>query len=260
MNIDAHILCYNEIKFIPFTLAHYSQFCRNITIYDNQSTDGTVEYIKEHYPNVKIETFDTNNQINDAKYLEIKNNCWKGSDADFVIVCDTDEILYHPVLKRLLLTFKQKGITLPMVQGYQMHSYQFPTNTTKPITDQIMTGVRAVHFDKFIIFNPQQVKEINYMPGCHHCAPEGRLTSVRESLAFLYLLHYKYLGRNYLKQKHAEYGKRLSEFNQQNKFGLEYQKGDQHVDECFNLIEKHMTPIKTPNPITVNHWLTINNK
>ena len=41
--------------------------------------------------------YSTGGKINDFKYLEIKNNAWKKSrgKADWVIVVDMDEFLYH---------------------------------------------------------------------------------------------------------------------------------------------------------------------
>ena len=41
----------------------------------------------------KVIQYNTNDQIDDNKYLEIKNNCWKKAKTDWVLVCDVDELL-----------------------------------------------------------------------------------------------------------------------------------------------------------------------
>ena len=35
-------------------------------------------------------------EVNDIKYAELRNSCWKGTNADWVIVCDLDELLWFP--------------------------------------------------------------------------------------------------------------------------------------------------------------------
>src|SRR6516165_10860911 len=121
MVIHLYALAWNEEVIMPYFLRYYSDFCDKIVIYDNESTDKTVEIVNS-FPNTEIRSWNSNNQIDDHLYLRVKNNCYKESRgiADWVIVGDADEFLFHPNLKERLEYYKEAGITLPKVTGYDM--------------------------------------------------------------------------------------------------------------------------------------------
>jgi len=179
----------------------------------------------------------TGGKFNDRAHLEIKNNCWKGSTADFVITCDCDEFLYTENLVDKLMLLKSQGVTLPTVAGYNMYCEYFPGDYTIPIMQQVKTGVRALHFDKQIIFSPR-LKEINFSPGAHACAPQGKL--IRNNSVELKLLHYKYLGYDGVRNRHEHYNLRMSDYNKKNGYGAEYGKAP---DENFTLIKQSAQPV-----------------
>ena len=56
------------------------------------------------------------------------HECWKRSrgSADWVIVIDIDEHLFHPDLTEVLMRYKTLGITIVPALGYQMISEEFP--------------------------------------------------------------------------------------------------------------------------------------
>ena len=58
----------------------------------------------------------------------LSNECWKASRglADWVIVTDIDEHLYHSDLSTLLIRYKAQGTTFIPALGYQMISEEFP--------------------------------------------------------------------------------------------------------------------------------------
>jgi len=119
--------------------------------------------------------------------LDVKNHCWKGSDADYVIVCDDDEILYHEDLNFLLKQERLWGTTIFRTQGYSMFSEDVPRETFF----EIKTGIRDNKYSKSVIFNPQKLTEIGYVYGCHEANPKGSLAESKETL---FLLHYNAIG------------------------------------------------------------------
>ena len=250
MKIEAFILCYNEEKMIRYTLAHYLTFCDKVTIIDNYSTDNTISIIeKEFSKRVNIIQYDSKNQLNDSAYLYIKNNCWKQSQSDWVIVCDMDELLHYNYsgfpIRDFLKTYRYSPIITPY--GYNMFSETFSEKYVAQLPFLINKGVRAPNFDKAVLFQPKMLEEINYGPGAHYCNPVIK-KEYQRNLSYrtehLKLLHYKYIGIDYLIAKHEQYANRLSDYNKVNKFGAEYLKGKQHVVDCFNEIKNSNQLIK----------------
>ncbi|MBL4642571.1 MAG: glycosyltransferase family 2 protein, partial [Flavobacteriaceae bacterium] len=97
IDIELFLLCYNEQKMIPHALNYYAKFCSRITIFDNDSTDNSVELIRAFDENICILRLDSNGEHredldvwcskNEAYYLTVKpttddsfinNFQWKG--------------------------------------------------------------------------------------------------------------------------------------------------------------------------------------
>lgn len=123
---------------------------------------------------------------------QIKNTCWKGSEADWVIVCDIDELIYHPDMRDFL--YRSQNWTLMQPLGWAMWSDHFPT-TPKQIWEEVKFGYRDSAFDKLVVFNPQFIDNINYHAGAHVASPKGIIRHFRNPE--FKLLHFKYLGWNY---------------------------------------------------------------
>jgi hypothetical protein len=220
MIIHAHILAFNEEKILPFTLDYYSNICDKIYIYDNMSTDSSDEIYKR-YPKVTVIKWNSNNEINELNYLNIKNNGYKLSredNADWVIVCDTDEFLYHPRLLEKLEHYKNEGITVPKIDGHDMVSESFPEYDGELITKKIKTGSEVYPpFCKNIVFNPKI--DAKFGIGGHSFQSNNTINSSSPELK---LLHYKFLGVEYVENIYKSRMERLSEFNKQHKFGEHY--------------------------------------
>lgn len=185
MKIDCFFIAWNEAETIHLTIRHYQKFCRSVTVFDNFSTDNTRDIAEENGAIVKL--FGVEGQLNDHEYLKVKNNCWKGSDADWVIVCDADEILYHQYLGEFLAEEKAKGTSIISPAGYSMYSNDAPRETWF----DIRTGIRDEAYSKLICFDPKAITEIGYIYGCHEAKPQGRVKYATDQAK---LLHYKYVG------------------------------------------------------------------
>lgn len=220
MKIHAYIITYNEEAILPFTLDYYSTFCDKIFIYDNESTDGS-DSIFKRYKKVSVLKWKSDT-INELNYLQIKNNAYKNSikdNVDYVIVCDCDEFLYHPNLVDKLKEFKQQGIDMPMVKGFEMISEEFPSYNEELITKQVKEGCDNDFLNKNIVFNP--MKDVEFGIGCHtNHSPDSKKTEYAELL----MLHYKFLSKKYVSNRYDMLEKRLSDFNKAYGFGHHYNK------------------------------------
>lgn len=217
MNIDLHILCYNESDIIRLVLKHYKKFCRNLFVYDNHSTDNSREIAEEEGAIVHLfgsKFFD--DQIN----MDTKNSCWRGSDADLVIVCDMDEILMDDFQMGLstpnFTCDPRRQFTIFKTYGWQIMSDQMPKDDLLEIT----TGFHFSNYSKSIIFNPKEIKEIGYNLGAHRCNPIGNVVWSEEPL---YVLHYKHIGGlQRTIDRYKEYKPRMSPFNRKHGHGRHY--------------------------------------
>jgi hypothetical protein len=237
--IDMHVLCWNEEKMIPYFLNHYENLVSRIFVYDNKSNDDSTKLLKKH-PKVTIISYDTNGEIRDDAYLQIKNTGWKNSknNADIVIVCDMDEFLYADDLRSTILEFHNSDYTVVKPTGYDMITSDFSFDYTDKLTNLVKTGYRNDLFDKFVMFKPNEINEINYRGGCHFAVPSGNVKLFENKLM---LLHYKRLGLKYHLNKMRSYKKRLSDFNRTHKLGYEYDFEEvKHINDFNdNLVKKN---------------------
>jgi glycosyltransferase involved in cell wall biosynthesis len=219
--VHAFFLCYNEANILPHLLKYYLSFCEFVTILDNNSTDNSVEIVKS-FPNTDIIPWDSNEELNDALYLKLKNHVWKSSAgvADYVIVGDADEFLYHENMVDFLINSKEEGITIFKPQGYHMVADEnFNLNLDDNLFKLVNKGVRTEVLDKIMMFDCNKILNINYSIGCHMANPIGEIKANTNDLK---MLHYKFLGLEDHKYKQKIRGERLSDFNKQHGFGLYY--------------------------------------
>jgi glycosyltransferase involved in cell wall biosynthesis len=84
---------------MPYFMRHYSQFA-NVILLESCSTDRTIEIASSF--GATIWKYDVPDEINDEWITKLKNNCWKDSRADWVMIVDADEFIYHPNITEIL--------------------------------------------------------------------------------------------------------------------------------------------------------------
>jgi len=217
--ITVYTIAYNEEFMLPFFIKWYRERfpdCR-IVVYDNESIDNTVGIAYEN--NCEVVFYSTNDTLSDSKYLEIKNNCWKSANTDWVIVCDVDELL--DITPEMLNTDQ----TLFKSKGYNMCN----VDNTSNVLD-IKYGIESSAYDKTICFNKKYIKEINYDPGCHSCKPKGDVIYTTKTPK---LLHMKFINEDLLAEKYKSYKSRLSAENLKNNWGFQYKEEEKKVRESY---------------------------
>lgn len=225
--VHAFFLCYNEANILPHLLKYYLSFCEQVTILDNNSTDNSVEIIKS-FPNTDIIPWDSNEELNDGLYLKLKNHVWKSSAgvADYVIVGDADEFLYHENMVEFLIDAKAKGVTLFRPEGYHMVADEkFNLKENDNLIELVKKGIRLSVLDKLMMFDCNKISNINYNFGCHNASPEGDIKL--HQYGGLKMLHYKFLGVEDYVYRNSLRRKRLSEFNKTRGLGMYYLYSDE---------------------------------
>jgi len=222
--ITIYTICYNEELMLPFFIRHYrKQFpdCK-IVVYDNQSSDSSVSIAKA--AGCEVITYDTGGKLDDAAYLQIKNNCWKeADDTDWVLVCDVDE--HFTANNKTLSICDIYGYSIVKSEGWNM------TNMADDLDiEAIEMGVRAPSYDKIYAFNKRKIKEVNYSPGCHGASPLG---DVVVSTHPYICKHYKYINIDYMIDRHAMFAKRMSPNNRAKGYGAHYDYPPERIRQEF---------------------------
>lgn len=227
--ITVYTITYNEELILPYFIKHYRDRFPNcdIVVYDNYSTDNTAK-IASFY-NCSVIKYDTNNELSDRTYLKIKNNVWKDSNTDWVVVCDADEFLDIDYAK--LQQEQKMGTTIIKSTAYDMIN----PNVGEIDIGNMKYGVRNEYYDKCLMFNKKYIKEIRYEMGCHTCIPRG---VIKYNRAKYRMYHNSYIEENYKINRYLVYSRRMSEENLINNWGCYYLNNSQQIIESFSNIRK----------------------
>lgn len=193
---------WNEELMLPFLFRHYAPWVDRFVIYDSDSTDGSVELLRR-MPKVEIRKVPWTHVDSVIETLrDLHDNCWKESrgTADWVIVADVDEFLYHPDLLGYLRRRRKQGVTCIPALGYEMVSEHFPAHGDA-LAATVRRGVPHRMMSKLRLFDPNAIEETNFGPGGHVAAPTGQVVYPKRDR--LLLLHYKSLGFDYLNRRNA---------------------------------------------------------
>jgi len=150
MNIWVYTICKNENPMVKFFLRHYETFASKIIAYDEQSTDGTRELLAAH-PLVELREWPFKG-LDDEKFIHAVNNWWKGSNCDWVIWADVDELIYHPNIFSVFAMAQEDAIRS---KGYALISKNgFDPDDPRQIYEQVRTGYPQENYDKIICWRP----------------------------------------------------------------------------------------------------------
>ena len=240
--IDIYVLCWNEEQIIPYVIDYWKYINpRKVYVYDNESTDDSRKLLLE-YDKVEIIEYESDNNIRDDIYTDIKNNCWKESDADFVIVCDMDECVYSDHLHEILQYMKDNNQTISHTAVLTTVSkYIQPHDVNTLYHEYNDTNIWSFYNvnDKALIFSPTKIQEIEYISGAHDCSPAGVVNWYdKQNIDPIFTIHIKNLSLNYKLTRHGQYYKRLSDFNKENGLGYHYMfQNEQQITDFLEVIQ-----------------------
>ena len=195
-------LSWNESRVLPFFFRHYDAWVDRYVIYDDGSTDDTLDQLRRH-PRVEIRRFEravSNSFVESSRLWQ--NHVWKESrgQADFVVLTAIDEHLYHPDIRRFLATCHAGRVSAIPALGFNMVVEDFPVPGTW-LAETCLFGMPHHDMNKLSLFAPDRIEETNFSAGRHFAKPTGAV--VFPPIDELLNLHYKYLGRDYILARHA---------------------------------------------------------
>ena len=180
MLVEIYTVVKNGEYYLPLYLKHYQTSFPGciINIYNNNSTDTTVKLCREAgciiYPFPVYTEF---------LLQDFKNNIWKSSKAQWIIICDVDELA-----QVTYLDLEKLGNTnILKFEGYNMIEKE-----NKGKLELYKFGYPSIPYNKAAMFK-KSVKEINYALGAHTCKPVNPIYSKGKYK----LLHYKKVWANF---------------------------------------------------------------
>jgi dTDP-4-dehydrorhamnose 3,5-epimerase-like enzyme len=205
---------------LPFYLRHYRELGPRFFVFDDSSSDGSAELLAAQ-ADVTLGRFEKDERSFVLAAQRFYNQAWKRSrgEADWVILCNVDEHYYHPDMPAYLLECAERGVTAIPARGFEMVTDRFPEGDGR-LSATIGRGMRNPMLDKLSIFNPNAITETNFLVGRHGHSLEGRV--VLADPVELRLLHFKYLGLDYLVRRLAELRTGLRAQDIENKWGYQY--------------------------------------
>ena len=230
MRIEVFTFCWNEMTVLPFAVDYWRRYADHVTVFDNGSTDGSIEFMQQHSDLITIEHWETNNQINDKMLLDAKNNMWKRArgSADLVVVADMDEMLI-PVgneLQRML----DEGYTVCTPRWFAMMSDEVPTHEEGKLLHELRPyAIQSP--GKVIVFDPNKIDNVNYDPGAHQCRPEG---FVQWFDGGIYCLHTDHnFSLEHKIERYRQMNARQSAINRQKGWGIHYGFSAEHLTKWW---------------------------
>ena len=256
MKIWLYTVTHNEAKILPWFLRHYEQFCDRITVFDDASTDGTPDLVRACKVGV-VEKYPFAGKLDDRQFIQLAKQTYVQArgHADWVIWCDPDEFLYHPHLLATLEKLLADGVQVPFTRGFQMISETFPVYADWPdwhkktadssgpqITQLVNEGVEDPVYAKPVIFRPEV--DMNWEPGKHYVhLPSGTKVATAQHSG-LKVLHYRCLGLEYLRERHARNYANCSKANLESGLGVGVYPG--HTGHMSEPWFKEVLPTRRP--------------
>jgi hypothetical protein len=203
MNIYVYLLCFNECPLLTHTIHHYKKYlpsCK-ITIYDNESTDNSVELAKNL--GCSVISWSSGNIHDENIQIKLRNTIWKQHTSGWIIMADMDE--YLCVTEQDLRIEQQIETTILKTKGYEM----IGESKTIDISDIDLQQIKKCWYNHFInknvCFLREAIIDMNYGPGSHNCNPSGK---IKYSSNTYKIKHMNYLGLPFVINKLTERYKR----------------------------------------------------
>jgi hypothetical protein len=228
MKVSIFLTCYNESVLLPHTIKHYKACIPSceITIYDNESSDNSVELAKSL--GCKVISFNTNSQFDEHSLTNLRNNCWKNISEGWVIVCDMDEWLY--ITESELLNELNAGTTIITTRGLNMIGESKTADISDIDINQIDKCVDTVYYSKKSCFLRYAIDDMDYTGGSHFCFPKG---TIKYSLKAYINKHMNFLGLEYVTAKYVRSFKR-SENMRKYGAGIQYTDDINKIRDTYN--------------------------
>lgn len=201
---------HNSAPMTRWWLRHYEKFADKILVWDDHSTDGTREILRAH-PKVEMKDWPHGNGIDENQFLAFAHEIYPtaAGKAQWVMWADSDEFIMSTQFSWEEIFTSCENCDVIQTLGFNMVGDgtglpSWKQSGDAQIYDLIRPGVFAPIYSKPVVFRPEV--RIRWNRGKHtleDCTP--RLSHK----PLLKLLHFRYLGADYTRERNAKNYARL---------------------------------------------------
>lgn len=241
------VLCKNEEDIIPFCIQYWQRYATKVVVFDNHSTDSSVELLSKH-DWIEIRTFDSDGQ-NDPLQKQIKELAYKEFREfyDVIIISDMDEVFYFENLEKELDKMIKGNYDAMLLPLYSLCEDKKPQYEEGKLLHQLchkfykqrmnhMGGFQ--NYTKISIFNTNTVIFLSMSVGQHFVNTIPTQNFMIGENAFG--LHIdKGFGIDYKFNIRQKMNENLSKTNKQYGMCIEYSKDYKSLKEEYENNQKH---------------------
>jgi hypothetical protein len=207
LTVHLYTVCWDEADMLGFFFRHYDSWVDRYVVYDDGSTDGSLEVLRAH-PKVEVRRFE---RVVPGSFVQshtaMQDQVWKESrgQADWVVITAIDEHLLapgRPDMRAWLAELKAAEVALIPAIGFDMICETFPDPAEGHLAELVRAGRPTAKFNKLSLFDPNLVAETRYTPGRHRADPLGRLNYPDKDE--LVLLHFNRIGFERVYRRRSE--------------------------------------------------------
>lgn len=208
VTLHVHCFAWHDADRLAAFLRHHEPWAERIFVWNLEGHPSGIDD-RMADPNITLRSHRAaGNSLIDHQ-RQLFDSVWKASRgrADWVLLLNADEHLYHPDLPAHLARCAAEGVTALSAIGYEMISDRSPTELNPEVWwgRQITQGVRSPGLDRLLLFAPSAITETHFSPGLHHAWPEGHVVWPRD--CEMQLLRFQMLGEShYLETARARAG------------------------------------------------------
>lgn len=232
-------LVYNESHMIPYLMPYYERMgFDKLIVYDNESTDNTVELLKK-YPFVEVRTFSTGNEKNNSIQSKLKSEAFKEFADEpnaWMYISDFDEVLFFDGnFRNKLNSIDAAGYTYLNQQMVELVSDKFPDISDNKLVHEKINKC-AFWIQKYgcktTLFKVSGVSAMTYSPGAHSLA----ITTANQNKSYnnmdIKSFHIKYIDKEFVFNRNKMASVRRSDTDKKRGYGIQYDKLS--VESTFN--------------------------
>lgn len=221
--VEVITITWNEERYLQDFINFYRYRLKNcpITIYDNLSDDRTVEIAKAN--NCSVYSFSTEGTLDELTLTTMRNNVWRRSSAEWVIIVDADELV--DVRDQDLVNVSWN---VNKCIGYEMYG------TEADKLPDLRYGVPSHWYNKSCLFNTHQIESVVSDGGCHNSTFTSKQGyEVVYNPAPFNLYHTKWRDLNYVLERTEILAMRRSEHTLKNGWAKHYSRSKTELAKTY---------------------------